>query len=357
MSVCIAGIGTWVPERVRTNDEWPSAFTGHHAEAERTFNDIPASEDPVAAGIMALDLEREADDPFLGATRRHVADDSLSSTESEVYAAIAALKDAGVGPGDVDLVLSYSMVPDQVSPPSGGLVAHALGATSAMAPGIEAACATAIIQMELACAMLESGRAKVALLTQSHLIWRALAMMHPASPGLGDASTAIVLTRGDRGLVLRSTYAVTHGEFTPAVLWVRGRKPAEDTPWWKPGGDSRVGTRSLPGVKYLMRETVSFGARTVREAAARATIDVERVDVLASVQPRGFIPGAIAQHLGLGRSSAVTTYDEIAHVGACGPVFNLARARTEGRLERGSVAALYGQGAGFTRAAAMIEVR
>ena len=58
---------------------------------------------------------------------------------------------------------------------------------------------------------------------------------------------------------------------------------------------------------------------------------VARLGVVASVQPRGFIPPAIAERLGLSRASAVTTYDAIAHLGACGPVFNLARARTDER--------------------------
>jgi 3-oxoacyl-[acyl-carrier-protein] synthase III len=104
-----------------------------------------------------------------------------------------------------------------------------------------------------------------------------------------------------------------------------------------------------------MRDTVSFGARTLREAAARANTDLARVTTVASVQPRGFLPAAIAEYAGLPRDAAVTTYAHIAHVGACGPVFNLARARDEGRLERGSLCALYAQGAGFTRAAAIFE--
>ena len=86
-----------------------------------------------------------------------------------------------------------------------------------------------------------------------------------------------------------------------------------------------LGSRAHEGAKFLMRETVSFGAKTVREAAARASVDVERIGVLASVQPRGFIPGATAQHLGLGRDRAVTTYEEVAHIGGSGLVFNLAR--------------------------------
>jgi 3-oxoacyl-[acyl-carrier-protein] synthase III len=105
-----------------------------------------------------------------------------------------------------------------------------------------------------------------------------------------------------------------------------------------------------------MRDTVSFGATTVREAAERAQIDVGRIALLASVQPRGFIPRAIAERLGLPRERAVTTYPEIAHLGSCGPVFNLLRARELGMLAPGALVALYAQGAGFTRTAALLEV-
>jgi hypothetical protein len=79
----------------------------------------------------------------------------------------------------------------------------------------------------------------------------------------------------------------------------------------------------------------------VRECAQRAAIPVDRIGILASVQPRGFIPPAIAERLGLERAVAVTSYDQIAHVGACGPIFNLDKARAQGRLARGTVIALY----------------
>jgi 3-oxoacyl-[acyl-carrier-protein] synthase III len=197
--------------------------------------------------------------------------------------------------------------------------------------------------------------AKVVLLTNSHLLLRAMPMAHPATPGLGDAATAVVIARG-KGLTLRSTFGRTHGEYARAVNWVRGINDDVDLPWWQAGGDFRLGSRAPEQVKFLMRETVSFGATTLREAAARASIDVQRISVLASVQPRGFLPAAIAERLGLPRACAVTTYDEVAHIGVCGPFFNLAHARKLGLLEPGAIVAMYGQGAGFTRSAALLEV-
>jgi 3-oxoacyl-[acyl-carrier-protein] synthase III len=177
---------------------------------------------------------------------------------------------------------------------------------------------------------------------------------HPATPGLGDAASAMVIADGP-GLALRATLSHSHGEYFDAVSWVRGMNPEEDPPWWRAGGDYRLGSREPLGVKVLMRDTVAFGAKTIAEAASTAGVDVEHIVALASVQPRGFIPGAIAERAGMSRERAVTTYHRIAHVGACGPVFNLAEARSRGLLEKDSWVAMYGQGAGFTRSAAILR--
>ena len=354
MNASIVGIGTWLPETVRTNDAWPATFREHSQErSDRTFNDIPLSDDPVAAALVERDLRAEAADPFLGARVRRVAGEGVRAADAEAEAARRALADAGVDATDVGLVLTYSTVPDRLTPTS-STVAHAIGATRAHAFGVDAACASGVTQLEIARAYVESGLARAVLLVQSHLLLRTMPLEHPASPGLGDAATAMVVARGP-GLTIRATFCNTHGEYANAVTWIRGATEETDPPWWKPGGDYRVGSRAPALAKALMRDTVSFGAKTVREAAAAAGVDVTKLAALASVQPRGFIPGAIAEHLGLPRERAMTTYAHIAHVGSCGPVFNIARARDEGKLEKGSFAALYAQGAGFTRSAAIVE--
>jgi 3-oxoacyl-[acyl-carrier-protein] synthase III len=355
LNISIVGVGTWLPETIRTNEAWPASFAANaHEKGDRTFNDIPPSEDAEAAAIVARDLEAETRDPFLGAKARHVAGPSVTAAEAEASAGLAALRDANLAPGDVDLILSNSIVPDRLMPSTAAAVAHRIGATRALAIGVDAACASSVVQLDVARAYIAAGLANTVLLVQSHLLLRAIPMGHPASPGLGDGASAMVVARGT-GLTLRSTFALTHGDHAIAVTWVRGQDDTTDVPWWRSGGDFRLGSRAPERAKALMRDTVSFGAATIRAAAERASVALSDLGVVASVQPRGFIPPAIAERLGLPRTCAVTTYDRVAHLGACGPVFNLERARLLGRAPRGTLVAMYGQGAGFTRAAAILE--
>jgi 3-oxoacyl-[acyl-carrier-protein] synthase-3 len=351
MKAYVSGLGTWHPENVRRNDAWPPEF-GAARVGDRTFNDIPL---PLGdAGALAERyLELEASDPFLGASERRVAE-GITAADAEYEAARAALDDAGVAPSQVNAVISYTTVPDRIVPPTAGRVAHRLGATQALTFGMDAACATLILQLVTAAGMVEAGLAEHVLLTQSHLLLRAVPFLHPATPGLGDAATACVVSRSGRFRIV-SLHAQTHGEFFDAVTWVRDDAAESETPWWKEGGDYRLGSKNRPQAKQLMRDTVQFGAQTVREAADKANIEVTELAHLFSVQPRGWIPEAIARHLGLPVEAALTTYEKYAHLGACGPIVNWQTAHRSGVLTPTSKLALYAQGAGFTRGAAILE--
>jgi 3-oxoacyl-[acyl-carrier-protein] synthase III len=54
--------------------------------------------------------------------------------------------------------------------------------------------------------------------------------------------------------------------------------------------------------------------------------------------------------------SAPQTFDELAHLGGAGAIFNLLEARRLGQVGPGSRVVLYAQGAGFVRGAAPVEL-
>lgn len=352
MRARVAGLGAWFPEQVRTNADWPAEFVERgRTSARRELVDVRVDDDPREA-LGKQYLAAEAGDPFLGAKLRRVAGEDVDSCLAESKAGALALEDAGVSASEVDVVMSWAAVPDRVVPPSAPRVADLLGIRSAMALGIEASCATSVAQLGLAAALIEAGRARTVLLTQSHIMTRAFPLMHPASPNMGDAATAMVLRAAERpGIGM--LHAVTHGEYYPAVTWCRGKE--EDPPWWKAGPDYYPGSLAPELARSLIAQTVHIGMTTVKELLERANVNADAVDVFACVQPRRWVPSAIASAAGLSAAHVPVTFDQYAHLGACGVVSNLIAARASGQLTEGSRSVLFAQGAGLTRAAILVD--
>jgi 3-oxoacyl-[acyl-carrier-protein] synthase III len=356
MPCTIAGLGTWFPEKIRTNSEWPEDFraASERRQGDRALVDVTSDEkrDP-SLRIVSRYLAEEAGDPFLGARERHIAEASTTSSQAEAFAGEAALADAGVAASEVDAVFSWALVPDRLMPSNACRVAHLLGARRAWAASVDAACASPVAQLELAAALIESGRAQHVLLTQSHLATRTFSMTHPVSPSVGDGAAAMLVSVAERPGVGR-THAVTHGEYYDAVVWCRGKTDESDPPWWEPGGAFSMGSRDSESTRLLMQDTVPTAARTIAELAQRAGFAVDSIDVLLSVQPRRWVPLAIAEAIGLAPSVAVQTYQRYGHLGGVGPIVNLLAAREAGKLTPGARVVMYAQGAGFTRAAASL---
>jgi 3-oxoacyl-[acyl-carrier-protein] synthase III len=116
-----------------------------------------------------------------------------------------------------------------------------------------------------------------------------------------------------------------------------------------------MGSYDPTRARKLVQDTVRIGAATVGELLEREAVPPGDIDVLAAVQPRRWIPRAIAEAAGIDPARAIDTFGERAHLGACGVVVNLLEARQAGCLRAGARVVLYGQGAGFTRAAALLE--
>ena len=359
MRARITGLGEWVGERSRTNADfpeevvatWRARLAGEKQSQDATLVSMP---EDVADRASLLGFMRDAEDPFVGAKHRFVADPSTRATEAGAHAARAALEDARLDAREVDVVISWDAVPDRPGVPGAPKVAHLVGAHRAYALEIQVGCASTIVQLELALGLIESGRARHVLCTQSHLAHRTFTPTTPISAHIGDVATAYLVGASETSGVL-ATRALSDGSYHDAVVFARGKDDETDTPWWTAGPAFHFGTRDRVRAQEMMRETVRMGATTIGEACERARIAPSTIDVVASTHPRSWIPGAIAETLGLAPEKAVCTYERLAHVGGCGVISNLIEARRRGLLREGAIVALYAQGLGFTRSAALLR--
>lgn len=358
--VCIVGVGTWLPEKLRLNSDWPPEFINKkkfhkNEKIDLIFDDVELPADKKTAEIVGKYFQEEISDPFIGSIKRYIADDNTEAAYGVSIAALKAIENAGLTPDDIDLLMCHDLVPDKPSTYNAPRAANLIGLKNAKAMSVDTACSSIVTHLEIAKAYIKSGLAENVLITESHLVNRAFPMMHPAAPGIGDGAGAMVISKGNK-FKIKSTYQRTHPEFCQGVIFAREKEPKLEIPWYKAGGDYRIGSHNSNHARYMMQETVTFGAKTIENALRLTSYKTNDIKLLLSVQPRSWIPGSIAERLGLPREIAHETYKEIAHLGAAGVIFNFQSALNNKLFVDNSIVAIYAQGSGFTRAAAIIEV-
>ena len=137
-----------------------------------------------------------------GSKQRHHADEE-SAVQMSVAAANAALLDAGIAAADIDLIISYSGMPDFLYPKDTNLLVSELGTTQAAAWTLDTACASCISALSAADAMLAAGRAEHVLVVQTmHWVNRGIDRDTTDYSSLGDGAAALVVSNSDEPALL-----------------------------------------------------------------------------------------------------------------------------------------------------------
>lgn len=273
-----------------------------------------------------------------GIATRGRAGEGESVVDMAVDAAGKALADAGVDAGDVDMVLLATCSLTQPLPAAAPRVAARLGATSAGAVDLNAACAGFCYGLGLAADSVRAGSSRHVLVIGSE---RMLDIIDPADRGtaflFGDGAGAALVsaTDGPAGIhptVYRHDGAmadllVTHG--SPPVMTMEGR------------AIYRWAATSLPGL--------------AREACERAGIAVEDLAAFVPHQANLRITEAVVSRLKLPDTVAVATdVVESGNTSAASVPLALSRLREQGRVRPGDPVLLAGFGAGLAAAAQVV---
>ena len=129
-SVVIKGTGSYTPENIKTNDDL----------------------------AKIVDTSNEWIFTRTGIRERRIADEGENASDMGAKAAVNALENAGLEVTDIDIVIVATITPDMPFPSTACLVQTKLGITNAMCMDIEAACSGFLYIMEVASALLKSGR-------------------------------------------------------------------------------------------------------------------------------------------------------------------------------------------------------
>jgi 3-oxoacyl-[acyl-carrier-protein] synthase III len=162
-------------------------------------------------GILTnADLEKtvETSDEWItsrtGIKQRRKAAPGEYTSQFAVRAARQAIERAGLEASDIDLILCATVTPDQILPSTGCLIQAELGAHSAAAMDVVAACSGFLYGLTLANTMVQTGQSRNALVIGAEVLTQYVDYSDRQTCILfGDGAGAAVLgpVEGDRGIL------------------------------------------------------------------------------------------------------------------------------------------------------------
>jgi len=328
LPIKILGMGRYLPERVVSN-----------AEVEALIGLPAGTIDQSHAGV------RE---------RRWVTDETGSYLGA--MAAKAALTDAGLEPGDLDLIINGSGTQEQAIPDGGPLIQRHLGLEGSGIPAISthSTCLSFLTGLNVAANFLASGQYETILVTAGDIASHALNPKEPEAFMLfGDAAAAVVVTRTPPGEAsCMSSYVFrTYGEgaYHTAVMG-GGTRRHPDMPETKP--EDNLFHMDGKAV-YLM--AVEHAPKALH--ALRPSLLTEGLGTIKAVIPHqasGLALGAMTKKMGWPKERLGFTIHNLGNtIGASIPV-TLVEAREQGMFERGDEIMLFGTGAGLAIGGAIL---
>ncbi|MGW2327506.1 beta-ketoacyl-ACP synthase III [Streptomyces sp. NPDC001700] len=313
----LAGLGTWLPENVVTNDEL----------------------------ARRLDTSDEWIRTRTGIRQRHVIGPGQSTGDLAVEAGRRALKSAGTE--QADMVMVATSTPDRPCPATAPDVASRLGLTGVPAFDIAAVCTGFVYALGMAASVIASGAAGSVLVIGADTFSTILDPEDRTTRAVfGDGAGAVLLRPGDPG--------------EPGALGGLdlGSDGSRSELIEVPAGGSRQKASGLSaqevGAYFTMRgravfsEAVRRMTTSVETAAQRlgwAPGDVDRV-VLHQANAR--ILAAIADRMGLPAQRFVSNIGRVGNTVAASIPLALADGVIEGALRPGQRVVLGGFGGGLT---------
>ncbi len=308
--------------------------------------------------ITNQDLEKLVDtnDAWItertGIKERRIAEKGQTTSDLAYEAGKKALKAAGIGALDLDLILVATMTPDTILPSMGCVLQEKLGAKKAAAFDIAAACSGFIYGMSIADAFIKSGAYKNILLVGAEILSRFTDWEDRTTCILfGDGAGAVVIQRhaGKRGIL--STHLHSDGSFGDLLHVPAGgasHPPSHETI-----------RKRMHFIRMKGNETFKAAVRALegvaQEALEHNKVKPEDIDFLIPHQANLRIIQAMAQRLNMPMEKVVLTLPKYGNTSAASIPMALDEAVRDGRIRENHLLLFEAFGGGLTWASALVR--
>ena len=316
--IAIIAVGAAIPERIVTNDE--------------------------------ISLRVETDDAWIrertGIAERRIARDDQTVTDLAIIAARQAIERADIAPAEIDLILTATASPERSFPSISPLVADDVGAHSAGAVDMLAACAGFAYALGHAIAQINSGMATTVMVIGAEVLSRIT--------DWDDRGTCILFGDGAGAIIVRKGAAPTT-EKVVVELGVDGSKGfdlyGDLTP--RNGEPLDKCIRMNGNVVYrFATQVIVESAKRVLEAGGYTQDDI---DLFVPHQANLRIIESGVERLGFPSERVVVTLDQYGNTSSASIPLCLDYAWRTGRLQPGQRLMMMGLGGGLAWGTVMIR--
>lgn len=313
----IVGTGRYLPERVLTNADMEEIVeTSDEWIRERT-------------GIGA----------------RRIAAEGEGAADMAAHAARAAMAEAGVEPGEVDILILATATPDRWLPSTACDLQALLGTGNAAAFDIVAACTGWLYSLSMAEGYIAAGRGEIALVVATERMSSIIDWTDRTTCVLfGDGAGAAVVrkAKGDSGII--SVHNKSDGRLGDLLYRPAGGSTVPLTPEVLESGDHLLRMSGREVFKNAVRSMADSADTALRKAGFTG----EDIDLLIPHQANMRIISATAKYAGMPMEKVYVNVDRYGNMSSASIPVALDEAREEGLIGPGSLILLAAFGAGFT---------
>lgn len=287
-----------------------------------------------------------------GIKQRHIAAKGMASSDLGKDAAVKAIKDAGLSPLDIDLIILATISPDMIFPSTACVVQEKIGAKNAAAFDISAACSGFPYALSIGCQFIENGAYKHVLIIAAETLTHFVDWQDRGTCVLfGDGAGAAVLSRSDDESGILSSYLKADGSYADMLKIPAG---GSAMPTSQATLDERQHYLMMEG-RDVFKIAVSMMVDAAHEALQRAGLTIDDVDVLIPHQANLRIINAVSKRLGIADEKVFVNIDKYGNMSGATVIVGLCEAVQSGMIQKGSIIVFSAFGGGFTWGANVIR--
>lgn len=287
-----------------------------------------------------------------GILERRIADKDTASSDLGIQAAKKALKEAEVGPKEVDLIVCATATPDMFFPSTACLIQRELGTTHAFAFDISAACSGFVYAVEVANQFVRTGKCKRALVIGVETISKITDYRNRNTCILfGDGAGAVVLAPVSEDKGILGSHLASDGRKAGLIEI--------------PAGGSRIPAtcetvkERLHYLRMKGNEVFKLAVRlmswVVHQVLEECGLSINDVDLLVPHQANMRIITALASRLKIPLEKVAVNVEKYGNTSAATCPIALDEAVREGRIKDGDIVVLVAMGSGLTWGANVIR--